>query len=109
MTGANDLTGEVNIRIAKADDCAGIKCGERLESALSLDDYARWLDSHDGRPPMAPHSHLIANGKTPDTRETIFAIPKVAHAFGSARDLSSKFLPTFAPRPASKQVRMFKS
>lgn len=71
-----DHSGEVSLRIVtpEAHDCDGVQCERRLESALSEQEYARWLDCHERRPPMPRHSHLIVSGRTPDTRESIFPI-----------------------------------
>lgn len=69
-----DHSGEVKLRIEPADDCDGVRCGKRLELAFSAEDYARWLDCHERRPPMPRHSHLIVSGKTPDTRESTFSV-----------------------------------
>ena len=69
-----DHSGEINLRIEPAQGCDGVRCGGRPESVLSAEDYARWLDCHEWRPPIPRHSHLIVSGKMPDTRESIFPI-----------------------------------
>jgi hypothetical protein len=69
-----DHSGEVNLHIEPAHDCDGVRCGGRLESALSAEHYSRWLDCHEWRPPMPRHSHLIVSGKRPDAHESIFSI-----------------------------------
>jgi hypothetical protein len=68
--------GEVAIGHEDADECEGVRCGERLEAALSSEEYARYLDSHAERPPLAPHSHMIVRGREPQTRSLIFAVFK---------------------------------
>jgi len=66
--------GEVYIHLEPADNCEGLACGARLESSFASDDYARWLDYNERRPPMPLHSHLIVSGKNPDTRKSISPI-----------------------------------
>jgi len=68
--------GDVTIRIEDADECEGITCGKGLESALSRDDYARYLDCHAAAPPMALHSHIVVRGRAPATRSVTAAVLK---------------------------------
>ena len=76
MLPAFTAAGEVAIGIENADDCEGIRCGERLESAFSAEQYAQWIEFHAERPPVAPHSHMVVRGADPKTRANIFAIFK---------------------------------
>ena len=66
--------GEIIVHIEDAEACEGLKCAERLEAALTTEQYATWLEFHSERPPVGKHSHLVARGLRPDTRPSITAV-----------------------------------
>lgn len=67
-------------RIESADDCEGIRCGERPELALPADDYDRYVREHGERPPVGPHSHLVGSWDHPPARASYVAVLKAAKA-----------------------------
>jgi len=64
---------ELLVRIEDAMDCEGVRCGERLEMALSGDDYETWLEFHSERLALKKHSHLVVSGR-PETQAEVSAI-----------------------------------
>jgi hypothetical protein len=70
----SEYKGDANVRIEDANECEGLRCGERLEAALPPEDLQIWLETHAERPPVASHSHLIVSGLNPKTHEKSFAI-----------------------------------
>ena len=70
---------QILIRIEAAPDCKGIGCGERMELLLSVEDYDKWLEFHNPRPPIEEHSHLVIRGVKPDTLPMIWKVSRVRH------------------------------
>jgi hypothetical protein len=65
------------MHIEDADDCEGLVCAARLEMALSKEEQTRWLEFHAERPPLGKHSHLVAQGRSPET------VPEVLYFEGN--------------------------
>jgi hypothetical protein len=66
--------GEVVVRIEEAEGCEGLDCAERLELALSTEEYAQWLEFHTERTSVERHSHLVVHGRSPATVPKIIAV-----------------------------------
>lgn len=74
----NTYAGEICVHAENADNCDGVRCGARMESALSAEDYADYLECHPEQPPISPHVHFVWRGKNPVTRSLVCAVAKFA-------------------------------
>jgi hypothetical protein len=60
----------------KADDCEGVRCGERSELMLPAEEYRAYVSTHGERPPIGRHSHMVVSGNRPLARSQYAAVYK---------------------------------